>query len=345
VQPLDLDSAKSHPGSFRIALSSQAVPVVDCQSHWYPRAFFEALYERDGYPRARREEGGIVYDFAPGASLPIADEYVDLELQLERLAAAGVDQVVSSPASFGVHSFPAAEGRHLAEILNAELADAQQRHAGRFHGLATLPLQDEAAALAVLDAAASELRGVHIPSNVDGEPLDSPRLRPVWSRIAELGLPAFIHPARTIFADRLERFGLEYVVGYVFDTTVAALSLVFGGVLDELPGLRIVHPHLGGTIPYLAGRIDHESAQPWAAARKLERAPSEYLAGFYTDTVSRNPAALAAALAFYGGERVLLGTDYPWWPPEDGVALVRDHVPEVQRDAVLGANAQRLLGI
>ncbi len=320
--------------------------VVDCQAHWYPRAFFVALLDRDRYPRARREAGGLVYDFAPGVSLPLAPEYVDLDLQLERLQAAGVDAVVSSPASFGVHSFPAGEGRELAELLNAELAEAQRRHPGRFYGLATLPLQDADASVAVLDAAAAAgLRGVHLPSNVNGEPLDGNRLRDVWARLEQLSLPAFLHPARTLFADGLERFGLEYVVGYVFDTTVAALGLVFGGVLDEFPTLRIVHPHLGGTIPFLAGRIDHESAQPWAANRPLERPPSEYLRGFYTDTVSRNPGALKLALDFYGTERVLLGTDYPWWPPEDGVALVRDSLEGAQLTAVLGENAHRLLAV
>ena len=320
--------------------------VVDCQAHWYPRAFFDALLDRDGYPRARREVSGLVYDFAPGVSLPLAPEYIDLDLQLKRLRAVGVDVVVSSPASFGVHSFPAAEGRALAELLNAELAGAQQRYAGRFYGLATLPLQDASASLAVLDAAAAAgLRGVHLPSNVNGEPLESDRLRTVWARLEQLALPVFLHPTRTLFADRLDRFGLEYVVGYVFDTTVAALGLVFGGVLDDFPALRIVHPHLGGTIPFLAGRIDHESAQPWAAVRTLERRPSEYLRGFYTDTVSRNPGALDLALAFYGTERVLLGTDYPWWPPEDGVSLVRDSLAGDQRTAVLGENARRLLSV
>jgi aminocarboxymuconate-semialdehyde decarboxylase len=320
---------------------------IDCQAHWYPRAFFEALIDRDGYPRARREGGGLVYDFGPGASLPVGPQYVELEVQLAMLETASVDCVVSSPAGFPVHSFPADEGIALAQLLNGELAAAQRAHPGRFVGLATLPLQDADASLAILDEAVADgLRGVHLPSNVDGEPLASGRLRPVWARLAALSLPVFLHPTRTVFARELERFGLEYLVGYVFDTTVAALTLVFEGVLDEFPGLDIVHPHLGGTIPYLAGRIDHESAQPWAAAGALARTPSEYLRGFYTDTVSANPAALELALGFYGADRVLLGTDLPWWPAADGVALVRETLagrPEL--DAVLDLNARRLLRI
>ena len=183
-----------------------------------------------------------------------------------------------------------------------------------------------------------------MPSNVAGEALDSPRLRPIWACLATHSLPVFLHPTRTIFAGALQRFGLEYVVGYVFDTTAAALALVFSGVLDEFPELAIVHPHLGGTIPYLAGRIDYESKQPWAATRELERAPSEYLRRFFVDTVSYNPGALKLALDFYGTDRVLLGTDFPWWPATDGVALVREALatrPEL--DAVLNLNARRLL--
>jgi predicted TIM-barrel fold metal-dependent hydrolase len=318
--------------------------AIDCQTHWYPAAFFEALLGRTEYPRTRREGGQYVYEFGPGASLKIERPYWDFEVQLATFAEAGIDRVVSSPAGFALAALPPAEETALARLLNREFADAQRAHPNRFHGLATLPLHDAGTALEVLDEAVADgLRGVHLPSNVGGESLDSPRLRPVWARLATHAMPVFLHPTRTIFAHELQRFGLEYVVGFVFDTTVAVLALVFSGVLDEFPELEIVHPHLGGTIPYLAGRIDHESSQPWAA-RALERPPSEYLRRFFVDTVSSNPGALELALGFYGTDHVLLGTDFPWWPTADGVALVRKTLAErSELDAVLDLNARRLL--
>jgi aminocarboxymuconate-semialdehyde decarboxylase len=108
--------------------------------------------------------------------------------------------------------------------------------------------------------------------------------------------------------------------------------------------VKIVHPHLGATVPFLAARIDFESARPWAGNRSLERAPSEYLREFWTDTVSRSPEGLALARGFYGPERIMLATDFPWWPADEGVALVRENGGE-HLDAFLGGNARRLLGL
>jgi aminocarboxymuconate-semialdehyde decarboxylase len=321
--------------------------IVDCQAHWYPAGFFEALSSRRGYPRARRDAGRLFYDFGPGASLELTERHTNLELVLATLAGAGIDVAIASPASIGVDGLPGEEAEELSLLLNEAQAAGERAHAGRFFGLATLPLVDTDASLRVLDDAVGRLslRGVYMHSNVDGEALDAPRLRPVFARLEQAGLPVFLHPTKTILSDRLGRFGLEYVVGFPFDTTIAALSLLFGGVLDEFPALRIVHPHLGATVPFLAGRIDFEYRQPWAQSRALDRAPSEYLRSFWTDTVSDNPGALRLALEFYGEGKLLFGSDYPWWPPADGVALVERTLDPREAAAVLGGNAVELLAI
>lgn len=321
--------------------------AVDCQYHWYPPAYFEAQLRRDDYPRARRAGDGFIYELTPDAGIPIGLAHTDLERGLATAAEAGVGTVVSSPAALGVDSLPADEARELALLLNEEQAAAQARHPGRFYGLATLPLQGATGAIEVLDDAVQRLglSGVYLHSNVAGEPLDSPRLRPVLARVHELGVPIFLHPARTIFADQLADYGLEYAVGFLFDTTVAALRLVLGGVLDELDGLTVVHPHLGATVPYLAGRIDFELTQPWAAGRALRCPPSDYLRLFYTDTAARDPGAIELAKSFYGVERMLFATDYPWWPIEDALRLVRSTLTEGEAAAVLSGNARRLLGL
>lgn len=321
--------------------------VVDCQWHWYPPVFFEAqLGARDGFPRTERVAGGFVHHVGPGASRPFGPLQCDLEVQLAEAAAAGIDTVVASPASIGVDRLPAAQAREVAEAVNAAYGEAQRRYPDRFAGLATVPFHEPAGAIEVLDQAILRhgLRGLFVHSNVAGEPLDSPRLRPVLARAAELGAPLFLHPTRTVFADRLDRFGLDFVLGFPFETTVAAVTLVLGGVLDELPGLKVVHPHLGATVPMLAERIDFESSRPWAGNPPRERRPSEVLRTFWTDTVSRSPDALALATRFYGPDRIMLATDFPWWPAGEGVALVTEHAGE-HLEAFLGVNACRLLGL
>jgi aminocarboxymuconate-semialdehyde decarboxylase len=321
--------------------------IIDCQWHLYPRAFYEALYGRERYPKASPAGDDVIYEPAPGVVFRMTRQYTDLETQMELSEQAGIQTVVSATAGLGIDSFPASEGRDLALLLNELAADAEKRYPGRFIGLAALPLRDTDLALEVLDDAVGRLglRGTFFHSNIGGQGLDAQRLDPLYGRIEQLGLPLFLHPTRSVMASALQDYGLDFMVGYMFDTTVAALRLVFGGVLDRFPGLEIVHPHLGAAVPFLAGRIDHESSQPYALGKSLERKPSEYLSQFYADIVGNSSAALELALKFYGSERILFGSDFPWWDPQIGIDLVESTCDENERRLVYETNARRLLGV
>ena len=203
--------------------------VVDSQTHWYPRLLWDAYTERTEYPRCRREGDGYVFELAPDQWFPIRPHFYELEQQLEVYQAAGIDAVISSSASFGdVDGLPVERAKEVAFALNEVRAEAEREHRGRFYGLVTIPWQDTDAALEVLDDAVTRLglRGVLIHSNVAGAPIDSEHLRPVYARLAELGAPLCLHPTRTITEDRLRDYGLEYLLGYMFDTSIAALRLV-----------------------------------------------------------------------------------------------------------------------
>jgi aminocarboxymuconate-semialdehyde decarboxylase len=321
--------------------------VIDCHSHWYPPAFFEAVLNRKGYPRAERDgQGGYRLELAPQSSLAVERHMVDLDLVLERMAGAGIDVLVSSSAPIAlVDGFPPEEAGELALLLNEEQAKASRLYTDRFLGLATLPMQDPARALDVLDDAVGRLglRGVCIGSNINGRPISSQECWPVYGRLEQLDVPLFLHPASSTMRDRLEDFGLEYVVGFVFDTSLAVLRLVFNRVLENYPRLRIVHPHLGGVLPYLAGRIDLEYAAPWAGNEQLPRPPSDYIRLCYADTAVNNPAALQLAKDFYGLDRLLFATDYPWWPPNIGVDLIAANLPEADQNIVFEQSARKLL--
>lgn len=322
--------------------------VIDCQCHWHVRSYFEALLDRPGYPRAERTAEGYVFHPVAGRSFPVSSHYCDLEPQLEQLEAEGVGVLVSSMGAFTVDALPVAEAKELAMRLNEERAEAERRYAGRFYALATLPLQDVDAAIETLDDAVGRLglRGVCLPSNVNGNSIVSQDNRPLYARIEQLGVPLFLHPTRTIMEPKLRRYGHEYSVGFMVDSSIAALDLVFSGVLDDCPGLRVVHPHLGGVLPYLAERIDHEYAKPWASDRMLERPPSEYLRSrFHTDTISGSAAALALARAFYGLPKLLYASDYPYWSPAEGIEFLRAHLEGPELEAVLAGNAAELLGL
>ena len=318
--------------------------VVDCQCHWYPRAFFEYCLPRTRHPLCRRDGDGFVYELTPHVPLAFGPERIDAELVLGALKPLGIDVLVTSCESLALTTWTPAEERKGARVLNEAKAVAQREHPGELFGLATLPMQDPAAAVEEVDYAIGELGlvGVCIGSNIGGAPIVGPELLPVYERIEQLGVPLFLHPTTSIAAEALQ-FGMEFILGWMFDTSVAALSLVLSRTMDACPDLTVVHPHLGAMLPYLAGRIDFEYTTPWGGNAPLAVPPTEYLRRFYTDTVSNNPAALALALDFYGEDRVLFGTDYPWWPPASGLAFVTEALHARRREQVLGANAQRIL--
>jgi predicted TIM-barrel fold metal-dependent hydrolase len=257
-----------------------------------------------------------------------------------------VDTVISSSGSFGdVDRLEAERAGEVAHALNAERAAAEQAHPRRFYGLATLPWQDTDAALAALDDAVLHLglRGVLVHSNINGAPIDSATCRPVYNRIAELGVPLFIHPTRSLAEAQLRDYGLEYLVGFVFDTSLAALRLVLSGIVAENPGLTIVLPHCGGTLPYLAGRIDASHEKPYSLGRRLDPLPSTQLRGYYTHTEAQDADTLAFAGRFFADRHVMFASDYPFFSIEQQLTFVRDRLPESDQTAVLGGNAEALL--
>ena len=227
-----------------------------CQQRWLSRL-----------PASRRL---YAVEILPDSWVTLPLRFVDLDLQLEEIHRAGVGTVVSSSASFGdVDLLPLGQARDLAVTVNEERAAAQRRHPG-FIGLATVPWQDGSAAVDVLQDAGTRLglRGALIHSNIGGAPVDSGYLRPAYEKMAELGMHLFLHPGRTLLAPQTADLGLEVMVAYMFDSSLAALRLALSGVLDGL-SLQVVHPHCGATLPYLAKRIDGSYAKPWCLGREL----------------------------------------------------------------------------
>ncbi|QLQ09189.1 MAG: amidohydrolase family protein [Nocardioidaceae bacterium] len=320
--------------------------IIDTQNHWYPPAFCEAQLARSAYPLWSRSETGYVMVPAPGAPpVQLTRDFTDLDHQFEKFAALGVDVLVSSPAVFAdVSSLPVAEAIELAHLINEEQARAEQAHPGSFYGLAVLPMQDCTAAISVLDDAMDRLglRGFVLHSNVAGASIAQPELLPIYQHAGKRGVPVFLHPGAVQAEDRVRQFALDHPLSFMFDTTVAAASLILGGVLDAVPELKIVHPHLGGTLPYLIERMEiYRTVGRWDHQRPL----GEYLSCFHTDTVSGSPAALAMAIDLYGADRVMFASDHPYFPPAGAVEFVRGHVDPAILEQVLSENACRLLDI
>lgn len=323
------------------------VRIIDCQTHLHCRTYFEAHVGRPDWPTAERNGDGYVFHTSDGNSNQVPPHYYEIEQQLDQANRDGVDVVVSSMGAFTVDHLPVRQATELAMHLNEERAELEREHAGRYYALAILPLQDASAAIQTLDHAVEKLalRGVCIGSNIMGESIADRSLWPVYRRIAELGVPLFLHPTRSVMENRIRRHGHEYTVGFMVDTSFAALDLIFSGVLDEYPALRVVHPHGGGVLPYLAGRIEEEHSKEWSHGDTVPQPISEYLKRFYTDSVTGSPESLAFSIDTYGLDHMLFSSDYPYWSARQGLELIRRNLPEASHEQVLSGNAAALLGI
>ena len=272
----------------------------------------------------------------------------DLERRFADLDKAKFDMQVLTvlPQTVAYDEEPAL-GLTLSQIQNEQIAALVKQYPERFLGLATVPMQAPGDAAAELKRAMTKLglRGMMIGSNVAGRNFDDPGLEPVWAMAEELEAFIFIHPTTTAGGDRLKDYYLKNFIGNPLDTTIAAASLVFGGVLHRHPGLRIFLSHGGGFIPYQKHRFIHGWGERDEPQVSLKVSPEASLDLFLFDTILHGRKPLEFLIAEAGADRVLLGSDYPYDMGQyDGVDLVSSlDIPEGDKAKILLGNARRLL--
>jgi aminocarboxymuconate-semialdehyde decarboxylase len=273
----------------------------------------------------------------------------DLERRLQDMAASKVDiQVLSVCPQTFVYAQPPALAAAFARIQNEQLAKLVKARPDRFLAIATLPMQAPKLAADELRHAVRTLglRGAQIGSNVAGKNLDDPELEPVWATAAELGAFILLHPINVAGVDRLSSYYLNNLIGNPLDTTIAAACLVFSGVLERHPSLKICLAHGGGFVPYQAGRFLHGWHVRKEPKSKLPKPPTESLGRFYFDTIVHSKEVLEFLVGNAGVNRVLLGSDYPFdMGMPDGVLQVRGlSIPASDQASILGGRAKALLG-
>jgi len=235
------------------------------------------------------------------------------------------------------------------QLINQNIASICAGNPERFVGLATVPMQSPELAVRELTRAVKELglRGVEICPHVESEELSADRFRPFWAKAEELGVLVFLHPHGFPDGRRLGTHFFSNIIGNPLDTTLAVHHLIFGGVLEDHPGLKIVLAHGGGYLPSYAGRIDHAHAARPDARTRIQKKPSSYLKKFYFDTIVFTHHQLEYLAGLYGSDHILLGTDYPFdMALPDPVGFVEgSRLSGKDKARILGGNAARLLGI
>ena len=218
------------------------------------------------------------------------------------------------------------------------------------YAFAALPYQDMDEAMKELDRAYKDLgvKGIMMFSNINGKPITSPEFYPLYAKAEEYQLPILIHPAPPLTADVMKRLRLPSpLFGFVLDTTMAVIGLIFQGVLEKYPKLKLIHSHLGGVVPYMARRIDDCFSNYFEEyGLKLTEAPSEYYKRqVYVDSISYHLPAMRCCLDWLGPDHIMLGTDYahPIGHIEEAIRYVRDMgLSEEDTDKILGRNAVKI---
>jgi aminocarboxymuconate-semialdehyde decarboxylase len=324
--------------------------VIDFHNHYYPPRYLSALQSGESSVTVTIDGDGNPNLHYPGDYNIAVRGHRDLAYREEVLEQHDVAMQVLSLTTPGTHVESPAVAVRLAAGVNDEFREAIDTRGRHFTALATLPLNDPAAATRELERALGQLGlpGAMLFSNVNGVALSDERFWPLYEAANDADAVLYIHPAHPVNVDMMQEYWLMPLVGFLFDTTLAASSLVFSGVVDRFPRIRWALCHLGGAIPYLAERLDRGFHAFRECRAHIQRPPSTYLREFYYDTVNFNQGALQLAIAFAGADHILAGSDYPHQIgsiPSMLEAIGKLPITEQERDLIYGENAERLLGI
>jgi aminocarboxymuconate-semialdehyde decarboxylase len=298
-----------------------------------------------------RLQGAASVEHNVKTMLPVVlAKLTDVEQRLRDMDAMGVDiQVVSpSPTQYYYWADPELAREHV-RLQNEQIAELCARHPDRFAGLGMVALQHPELSVEQLEHGVRTLglRGVEVSSSVNGLELANDAFARFWRKAEELGCLVFLHPLGTSLGERVNQHYLANIVGQPLETTIALSQLIFGGVLDRHPGVKICAAHGGGYLPSYVGRSDH-GYRVRPESQQAKRAPSAYLKQLYFDNLVYTPEAIRHLVNEVGASQLVVGTDYPFDMGSYDVHALVEAVPglsESERAAILGGNALRLLGL
>ena len=325
-------------------------PTIDIHAHYFPESYLKLIADhgkRCGTTVSTDDPRGTFIQVGLGLRTgPITSRFIDHHERFKEMDRQGVKMHALSLTQPMVYWADDDLGMRLCVAFNDAISDAHRAHPERLIGFACLPFQNPALALEELERVSKlpGIRGIYMATAVRDRELSDRSFFPVYERIADLGLPLFLHPMM-INNERLKQYYLINLCGNPFDTAIAACHLIFGGVMDAFPKLEVSLPHAGGALPILRGRMDR-GFQIRGECKTIPRRPSEYLKRFTYDTISYDEDIMDELIKLVGIERIMMGSDYCFdIGYEEPVKVVTQmkSLNDKQREQILWSNAARLL--
>ena len=323
--------------------------IIDVHNHFYPPEFVAAIKKGPSRITVEEDPDGNPVFVSPGDRNFLVPGHRDIDYREQVIADAGVDMQVITLTTPGTTMEEPRQSAYLASLVNDAFAKIKQDRSKRFTSLATLPLNDPKASVKELERVMGMgFAGVMVYASVDKVALRDDRYLPLWEKANELGAVVHIHPNYPPGVEAMEDYWLMPLVGFMFDTTLAAAGLVFAGIPKRFPRIKWILGHLGGAIPYIAERLDRGFEAYPECRVNIDRPPSEFLKTFFYDTVNFDPKALRLAVDFAGPGQLLAGSDYPHLI--SSMAKMKESISALQISAaeksmILGGNAARLYGL
>ncbi|MBA4493946.1 amidohydrolase family protein [Paenactinomyces guangxiensis] len=324
---------------------------IDIHSHFIPERFIEEVRKEPDRFGIQVEENGDLefFNHKEGFKYPLFRTFYDVSAKLQDMEMKKLDMsVLSAPPTIFYYWSDLETTKLVCRIYNDSVSEFVRANPDRFAGMGIVPLNDPDEAILELQRCHDELglNAIELGSHVEGVQFDDRRFLPFFQKVEELDMLVFFHPYYLGNKKGLESYYLTNLLGNLIDTSVSISHIVFGGLLQKFPKLKLYFAHGGGFIPYQVGRLEHGHKVRAETKLNLESSPTEDVRKLIFDTITFNPEALKFLIETQGEDRVVLGTDFPFdMGDEDPISLINSvkGLSVSQKRKIFGENAARLL--
>jgi len=326
---------------------------IDIHSHCIPETFIQKIRDNEIEDHVRiiiSEDGKEALLLNGRKGPPLTEDFLNPEKKIKGMDKRGIDvHALSISPPLYLYGLPDKVGTAIARTINDDIMGIVNKYPGRFIGLATLPMQNLELALKEMERSLSMgMKGLSIGTSLNEEVyFDHPKFIPFFASVQKAGCPVVLHPPHVPLNPRLDSYHLVNLIGNPLDTTIGMARIVFGGILEKFPELKLCFVHAGGQVPYLMGRFDHGFRVRKECKKNIFKPPSEYIKMLYYDTITHHPLALKYLIEQMGSDHIVIGSDDPADMADYNSYNILEtmDISENEKEMIYGKNAQLLFNL